>query len=175
MSIHMWTYLSSDNSHDFWCSSLHSLQSTKERKKWRTLSMTRVQTWSKRINLSDLFYHPYKEGISLLLQIFIYSPQFCLWQFFFVVFFFCPVQGLPSVPVVSGLAGVGGIQCWLLCLLLLSISKHLQYGFSYCDTTATATSPLLLMELTKLLLLLTFNLQRFSWKNFAKTNKDIHI
>lgn len=30
------------------------------------------------------------------------------------------------------------------------------------------------MELTKLLLLLTLNLQRFSWKNFAKTNKDIH-
>lgn len=37
-------------------------------------------------------------------------------------------------------------------LLLLSISTRLQYSFSYCDTTATATSPLLLMELTKLLL-----------------------
>lgn len=93
-----------------------------------------------------------------------------------MTFFFFPLsKANPVHTVVSGLAGVGRIQCWLPCLLVQSIRIHLQYSFSYCDTTATATSPLLLMELTKLLLLLTFNLQRFSWKNFAKTNKDIHV
>lgn len=132
----MWTYLSSDTSRDFWCSSLHSLQSSKERTNWRTLNVTRVRAWSKRINHSNVLSSPWW-GYNLYA-----SKSLYLVHNFACDHFSPPSKAYPVCSVVSGLAEVGGIQCCLPCLLLLSISKHLQYSFllwyyCYCNIPST--------------------------------------